>query len=879
VLRSLATPITLAHLSAEQTEALLRSVFSDVPNVSLIAGRIHALSQGNPRATMELAQHLVARGLARYSQGAWSLPAKLDEADLPRTLAESLRDRLDELSDDARALAEALCIGDDDHLPLSSHVELMGSWNENQVFSALDELVIARVLERGVDCYHFSQRGFLAVLRETMSEGRKRGIHARIAGLLARTGGDVLRRAHHLFAAQQIEAAIALLTTIDPATRYAPPTFLREALEQAEARRMPARVVHWLRMAILLRAPADVAIELFKQQMPYAFAVLERDSGLLRYRALADVPEAQRLGQALAQTQQQSQSLPDQERVHAVAEAIREMARLQMLCASVAISTLDIGLIEALPSLAPLVPLSPTLEIMSNVIEASRQWIGEFTGRGSALSARTLARISEPDRAGLDEGGHQRVRLGVHYSLGLYKASLGIGDAESHALVLEADRELRVNAWRLRQLLHLNQGDLEEAARCQRRAELLQLQEGVDERFLGTNVGFELSAYAIADDVLGIKLALEGVERLAARVPTWVPVLHFGRSRLLEHDGDLQTALEVIERGLELALPARHPYFGQLAASRVRVLDALGRHADATRAAEEYLRSCERHGLLPAGHPLFLAAALAFAREQPERAAQLIDAAIERAVSEGRRGLALGVIYEARARLALRANDRSSFERYTELCAKEFSRADNPALSAKLTRLLDEARQQGVLTMRPTTANAEVVVSETDSGFATVESKMRECVDGHERARCALTLLLHNMQSLAGYLYAVSERGVELLGGLPDGAVSPALDAWVRARVYAELSEDALATDDGDDGMAEVGSRFADGNRAFELVLLATLVTGGQRVAAAFVHQVTNGPRLVLPRALVAQVAKQLLDHGDSEGVSPTYAATSPTGD
>ena len=877
VLRSLATPIVLAHLSAEQSEALLRSVFSDVANVSLIAGRIHALAQGNPRATIELAQHLVTRGLARYSQGAWSLPARLDETDLPRTLADSLRERLEQLSGDALALAEALCIGDDDHLPLAVHAELMGSWSDAQVFAALDELVAARVLERGSDCYHFSQRGFLAVLREGLPEARKRGIHARIAGLLARTGGDVLRRAHHLFAAQQIEAAIALLTSIDPSVRYAPAALLQQALEQAELRRMPARVVHWLRMATLLRAPADVAIELFKRHMPAAFAVLERDSGLERYRALAGVPEAQRLGQALAQTQQQALALPEHERVHAVAEAIRELARLQMLCASLAIATLDIGLIEALPSLAPLIPLSPTLEVMSNVIEASRQWIGEYEGRGNTLGFGTLARIAKPDRAGLDDGGHQRVRLGIHLSLGLYKASLGVGDAEAHALVLEADRELRVNAWRLRQLLHLNQGDVEEAARCQRRAELLQLQEGTDERYLGTNVGFELTAYSAADDVLGIKRSLEGVERLAARVPTWEPVLHFGRARLLEHDGDLPAALELIERGLALVQPARHPYFGQLAASQLRVLDALGRRLEAASLARGYLAACERDGLLPAAHPLFLAAALTFASEAPSEAAQLIDQHCERALTEGRRGLALGVIYEARARVALRCGERATFEHFTELCAKEYARAENPALSAKLTRLLDDARQHGVLSMRPTAESSDVIVSDTDSGFATIESKMRECVDGHERARCALNLLLHNMQSLAGYLYAVSERTVDLLGGLPDPVVSPALDAWVRARVHAELNEDALTTDDGDNG-PEVSSRFVDGDRrVFELALLATLVSGGQRVAAAFVYQVGSGPRLALARALVTQVARQLLDHGDSDGVSPNYPATTPT--
>ncbi|HKU43394.1 MAG TPA: serine/threonine-protein kinase, partial [Polyangiales bacterium] len=81
--RSLAQRVPLPPLDAEQSEALLRSVFGDVPNLGLAAGRIHGLAQGNPRATMELAQHLVDSGLARYEGGTWSLPHLLGSADLP----------------------------------------------------------------------------------------------------------------------------------------------------------------------------------------------------------------------------------------------------------------------------------------------------------------------------------------------------------------------------------------------------------------------------------------------------------------------------------------------------------------------------------------------------------------------------------------------------------------------------------------------------------------------------------------------------------------------------------------------------------------------------------------------------------------------------
>jgi hypothetical protein len=61
LLREISRPIMLEPLSRAETEALLRSVFGDVDNAVLVAHRIHELSEGNPRAALALAQHLVDR--------------------------------------------------------------------------------------------------------------------------------------------------------------------------------------------------------------------------------------------------------------------------------------------------------------------------------------------------------------------------------------------------------------------------------------------------------------------------------------------------------------------------------------------------------------------------------------------------------------------------------------------------------------------------------------------------------------------------------------------------------------------------------------------------------------------------------------------------
>jgi tRNA A-37 threonylcarbamoyl transferase component Bud32 len=51
--------IKLRNLSSEDTEKLLTSVFGEVPNIRLLADRLHAVSEGNPRTIMQLAQYLL----------------------------------------------------------------------------------------------------------------------------------------------------------------------------------------------------------------------------------------------------------------------------------------------------------------------------------------------------------------------------------------------------------------------------------------------------------------------------------------------------------------------------------------------------------------------------------------------------------------------------------------------------------------------------------------------------------------------------------------------------------------------------------------------------------------------------------------------------
>ena len=228
-------------------------------------------------------------------------------------------------------------------------------------------------------------------------------------------------------------------------------------------------------MAVLAKAPMVLAVDAFRAQLGRVLAAArarQRPARLSRARRI--VPENERLTQALERTQQRYDETPENERVYAPIDAIRELARFCANSCSLALQLYDLEFLDSLPSLEPLLPLVAGADRG----HAARRWPARETLRGRTFEAkriyeRVLTRMAQPDRAGFDDAYFRGIRLGLHYLLGLVEASMGIASAERHAQVLESDREHRVNAWRVRMPLLLNQGNADEARKCQRRAELL----------------------------------------------------------------------------------------------------------------------------------------------------------------------------------------------------------------------------------------------------------------------------------------------------------------------------------------------------------------------------------------------------------------------
>jgi hypothetical protein len=208
-----------------------------------------------------------------------------------------------------------------------------------------------------------------------------------------------------------------------------------------------------------------------------------------------------------------------------------------------------------------------------------------------------------------------------------------------------------------------------------------------------------------------------------------------------------------------------------------------------------------------------------------------------------------------------------------ELCATEYNKGRSPALGSKFARLMEDARGTALGPIAPSQQSQDLIAaSQTESEYETIHSRMDECVDPGDRARCALTMLLQSMESFVGYLYGVGEDEVTLLAWIPDTAPSDELSDWVRAYLKTEIDLFAEMTatgdQDGEESSPSVPRRFTDPDgRFYEPILLLGQKDHEQRIAAVLVVQANVGPRNPINRLLVGELAAELLAHGDVTGI------------
>jgi hypothetical protein len=802
--------VVLANLTSEQVFELLMSVFGDGPNVRLLADRIYAISGGHPQWIMQLAEHLCEHGLVRYEAGAFIVPAQLALHDVPRTLHDALLARLARLGEGARTLVQAYMLEPDVWYSAPELVAI-SALADGEIGLALDELLQAGVLACEHQRFGLCHHAIAVALRRRASKATRQLWHGRLARMFEQRG-DAPRAAQHSWAAGDREAAVTLLAGWAHALSRGLST--DASLLDREIAGMPAGFLGTLSDAVaacielgrsrhdelILRcACVHVGATTFDGgEVPHLAAVLARlrvDAGLDAWDRLAHVTDPRaRLNQALRETEARHLRLPERERTFPVAEAIRLLAVMVAHGTAVCTQGRDLQLAYALPSLAPLAPLSPSLVAIDRLVETVRHLMSGRVQTALAGYHEILALLEGPAGATIDATARRYIKLAIWYTLGMIAGERGQVEALVWADKLDSELMFEVGAWRVRMCFHRVRGDAEEAERCRRHAELLRIQHRPHQHLGRSQLDSDLLYCLSSEDLMSVKRLAQELEPVAQRFAGWRPVLALVRAEYQRLRGDLHAALALYEQARTLRAAEDGPW-GKAMGGQLGCMYALGRVEETRKLGYEWLRELAAAGLgEQAGGIVTWVAISAATLGHAGEAVALADGVVRDIEAMELTGIHAGVIYEVRARIAALLGDAENFERYRARCAAEFKRGRAPALWARYERLLRDARARGIGMQQVADATgghggspawerhagAEGDVELDLGDRAALRAQLDGCGTPELRAASLLELLARRCDASGGLLY-VADDGTMTLRAIYGTAQAGELQTHVQA--------------------------------------------------------------------------------------------------
>ena len=874
-----ATHVQLENLTRDETEALLKSLFGDVPNIGILAYRLHELANGNPRSLLQLARHMVHRQIVRYEAGAWTLPQHVDEADLPTSIARTLHARIETLSEQARELACALALAPDLSFAFDECLAFIAPRDAVSLRLVLDELLAAEVARSLDERFGLAKPIWAAPLLDSATAAFESTLHARLARVLEARGSDFRAGQHWLQAGEYPRALDVLVkhaSASQEETARSPETFLQYARALPadwfdtydRAVRLCDQLGRPKRDAFMLRARLAGLVPAFgvpdHGHVAELLASLKHDSGLEDWEHTdPSLPAVTRIERAIQCAAERHAAAAEHERVLDPAATMPLLARAVSSASNRVVTGLDISYLRSLPMLAPFATISPALAVLSQLIEGLDARYSGRTQQARSTYLAVLDRTAQPVRGGLDRSYVEALRLGVMNGLGVIDACMGLDSSLTWAEQIAAHPAYLLNAVQTRMLYHLFQGDVRSADKCKKQVERLRLQ--TLQLYESSHVVWEIGAHTIAEDLTRLRHALEQIAPLAQRYEAWKAVQHYARAEHHRIRRDPAQALSAIEAALRLAKPGLHLLWANAATTHVRVLFDLGRFAAALAAAEAYVVDAQQNELGYVAEPLWLALSVCQAQAGQPTAALSADAALLRLSSLGVQGLYLGLAHETRARVAQLLGDSAGFARHAELCREMYCRHKNPALLAKYKRL----RQSAERSAAEQAGTLEALGSTPDSfanytGMRIVHA-LAYCKGVDQRARLALTILARQINASAGFMFTLGPDGPECIATVGELALPPSIEAKVGA-FLATYTQEAPTTSTDSQLAAGIASPMWSDERGQEYrpVLLSHSQAGSMFLMGAALLAVTKSQAFQAPTEVASAISRFWADSGDT---------------
>ncbi len=874
-----AEPITLEPLTESQILELLRSLFGDVPNLQLLSQRLQALCAGHPRECMLLAQHLVDHNAIRFEAGAWTLPGELADGLLPASMSDTWRAQIEVLSPLARRLGLLIALGVLERLSRERMVGL-GLSDTAALDAALDELVARQVISGNPSGYAIRHGNLARLLTELSSEQELRESHRALARIYEQTGESPVAVAKHLLLGPTPEAGldyiIARAKDSDARTTLCTESSNRVgaaqtavtfqlALDEANRLGRPRRQLQalWVMLAGMSAQGEDAATY---YGLPSDWLEqLKRDSGHFDYHHSFDdsMEPVLRVMHAFGKATERYEATPENDRVLAPQEAIKQLVSYVVFSIAVGARGNDLALLASLPALLqPFAPLNPMVAAM---FDNSRGTLQMFQDKREPALATILDVLRQLDAiTGADLAYVDRVRASLHHAASELNASLGVQAAcAAHLEHSTPDPNQRVASYYVRKVAALQAGDWEAAERYRQQAELIALQSKARSMF--SSLAGELDAHAMARDLTGLKQVRAGLHAMAATHPGWVPPMHVADAHYYRLCADIPAALAAARVGRGMAEVSRRWATAALTVE-VELLVELGQADDAQQLAEPELSRCEQDDLHYLARGLACALAMAEAKLGNEsQAIRRIERVIEQQQALGVTGLQLGRSYEHCARVAIWSRDVAAFERYAALAAVQYRPGESSVLGALYERLMDEARAAGVSDTRSNPADPRAERSLTTGITAHVSSALTGCSDASERAQRVLALLCHRGSKTRGFLFLLGNDGLTLSASNTICHTPAELEAFARRYLELELEDNELtltAADVAD--MLDNGSAsgvFVDqGGARYRAQLLSADVAGATRIVGIAVLSVSEDVDSLSVHRVAIEIARHLLE-------------------
>jgi hypothetical protein len=869
--------LSLHALDADEVRELVRGVFGEVPNVERLADWLHRASAGRPAAVMELINLLVDDDVLRFESGTWSLPQELPEARLPSGLDQVLERRLERLSEPARELARAMSVHRGP-VSLDLCLTLSRSAGMPAPHEALDELIAAEVMLAHDGGHDFTHDRMRERLQQSLSPQRRALLHRTLGEALLREQDGELEAGWHLLHGGEELAGARLLA--------------RAATEMQFESDSMAGAVPALKAALQVYRKHGVrdhdVIELLGPLAMAGYYVdrhladLHGQDAVETYERLIGIRLARRLRGLLGRHLALYLGLGSALLRHLLTRGMGGLAGLRnriteyitCVAALTGVATICLDGEKARGWAARLELLSALgRQHAAGIAHRFSETLALLTTDYTALTIERLRRLLRrfEDRrpiADMPDASRRLIHGGVLYALGACEGFRDTGKALECADKLERVglSLYQMAADQVRTNCYASRGEVDQADHYRRRVEDHAMRAGTAWQVEVWAPASLLSAYALTENVVGTRRAVEDLSRLAKELPSLVFYRDLGRGIYSELRGDDEEALRAMRQAGQRSGAREIIGWAQLTGTWVGALRRLGRPEEALRRAEaeldrlrpEDLQVATMHVRTLCEHALCLSEL-----GRVDEAAKRLDALLVEHIPR-REPVVLGRLHHARSLVALETDELRLARHHATEMERWLRPTQNPTLIAKcegLKRALASHAGQTESALFPRVRS----LAPPSVGLETVRSALSEARADENLPAVALRVLLELTDCERGFLFRHDDGVLELEA--PRQAQPPPATA-----VQALLDEIAAVIADADatavvshheslPATAQARSLTHDGVAYLCVPLVAT--TGSERVCyGGALLETADCPARMPESAALRQLAANLIDRG-----------------